>query len=114
MPFYKIIFPVIALIFILRWFYLFFKWKKTWREILFWVVFWWVFWSIAAFPQSIEIFAKITWIQDSVKAFFLSIIMLLIFIILHMFMMIEKLDRDLTKVIRKISLDDLKKNKNIK
>ena len=112
MPIYKIIFPAIAIIFVLRWFYLFFKWKKTWREILFWIVFWVVFWIIAAFPETIQIFAKLTWIQDSINAFFFSIIMLLIFVILHMFMKIEKLDRDLTKVIRKISIEDSEKNKN--
>lgn len=111
MPIYKFLFPAIAIIFVLRWVFLFLKWKKTWREILFWIVFWWIFWLISAFPQTIEIFAKITWIEDSVKAFFLSIIMLLIFVILHMFMIIEKLDRDLTKIVRKISLEDTEKNK---
>jgi len=110
MPIYKIIIPFIASIFVLRWIYLFLKWKKTWREILFWLFFWSFFGFIWAYPQSIEIFARITWIQDSVKAFFLLIIMILFFIILHMFMKIEKLDRDLTKIIRKISIEDSEKN----
>lgn len=111
MPIYKIIIPVIALFFVLRWIFLWLKWKKTWREIIFWTFFWWFFWFLWAYPQSIEIFAQITWIQDSVKAFFLLIIMILVFIILHMFMKIEKLDRDLTKIIRKFSIEDSEKNK---
>jgi len=110
MPIYKIIIPVIALIFIFKWLSSFFQWKRSWREVFFWIFFWWFFGFIGAYPQIIEIFAKFTWIQDSVKAFFMLMIMLLIFVILHMIMMIERLDRDLTKVIRKISLDEAEKN----
>ncbi|MCD5383027.1 DUF2304 family protein [Candidatus Gracilibacteria bacterium] len=111
MPIYKIIIPVIALIFVLRGIFLWLKGKKTWREIIFWTFFWGFFGFLGAYPQSIEIFAQITGIQDSVKAFFLLIIMILFFIILHMFMKIEKLDRDLTKIIRKFSIEDSEKNK---
>ena len=71
---------------------------------LFWLFFWGYFILLSIYPNTIDFFAKITWIQDSVRAFFASIIMILVFIILKMFLIIEKLDRDLTKVVRWMAL----------
>jgi len=109
MPIYKVVFPAVAIIFIIRQVYFLVKWQKWWREVLFWLIFWSYFVLLAIFPETIEIFAKITWIQDSVRAFFASIIMILFFIIINMFLMIERLDRDLTKVVRNMAIKENKK-----
>lgn len=110
MPIYKIVFPAIAISIILRQIYFLIKWEKWWREVLFRFIFWFYFWLLALFPETIDIFAKITWIQDSVRAFFASIIMLLFFMIVNMFLIIEKINRDLTKIVRNIAIKDWKNN----
>lgn len=112
MPIYKVIFPAIAIVFILRLFYFVVKWERGWREFLFWFVFWGYFVLLAVYPQTIDIFAKITWIQDSVRAFFASIIMILVFVIINMFLIIERIDRDLTKVVRSIAIKEAENREN--
>lgn len=108
MPIYKIIIPIIATLMLWRWFTLLWKWKIEWREFSFWIIFWWIFALIATYPNIIEVWARVTWIQDSVKAVFAMIIMILSFVILKLILATEGLERDITKIIRRNALETFK------
>lgn len=113
MPIYKIIIPIIASIMLWRWFSLLLKWKIEWREFVFWLIFWWIFAIIATYPNVIEILARVTWIQDSVKAVFALIIMILSFAILRLILATESLERDITKIVRFNALENFKNKKYV-
>lgn len=60
------------------------------------------------FPQIIEIWARFTWIQDSVKALFALIIMLMFYVILRLILAVESLERDITQLVRYNALEKFK------
>ncbi len=108
MPFYKILIPIIAGLMIYKGLMSLIKWNIDWRELLFSTLFWWFLTAIAIYPHIIDFLARITWISDSVRAFFAMIIMLLSFVILKLILSIEKIERNITQTIRYNALEKFK------
>ena len=90
------------------------KYKRkeiTAREFIFWLSFWALVLTAVIYPKSTDEIAKIVGVGRGADLLVYISIFVLFFVIFKIFVKLEKIERDITKIIRKIALDE-KKNKD--
>ena len=93
-----------------------FKYKRkeiTVREFIFWLFFWALALAAVVSPQSTDKIAEIVGVVRGADLLVYISIFILIFIIFKVFVKLEKIERNITKIVRKIALDE-EKNKQDK
>ena len=104
---YRVVTPLIALFFIV------YAWNhvrrgtKTIWEALLWTLFWGSVSVIVLFPSWIGYLTLWTGIKDQENAVFAIAIGVILFIVFHLVVRIEKLQKQLTDIVRKEALDDV-------
>jgi len=83
-----------------------------------WLVFWLVFWIlvgvVAYWPDSTMYFARFLGVGRGADVVVYLALALLFFLFFKLMVRVEKIDKNITKIIRKIALDDKFSNRDIK
>lgn len=103
---YRVVVPLIALFFIL------YAWNHVWRgsktiwEALLWTLFWISISVIVLFPSWIRFLTNWTGIRGQANAVFAITLGVLLFIVFHMLIRIEKMQKRVTDLVRHHALED--------
>lgn len=97
---YQLAIPTISVIAILYALSRYGRKEKTGRELIVWVVFWGILAYIALVPQTIDLLARLTGMQDGIKALAMISIAILAIVVLKLILTVEKLEQDITKLVR--------------
>lgn len=80
----------------------------------YWLAFWLAFWLLAVvvvtMPQTTEIAARLTGVGRGVDFVIYLSIVLLFYLVFRLFVKIEEGERELTRLVRKLALDDFAKS----
>lgn len=106
---YQIVVPAVSVIALLYAISLYRRGKKTIREVVVWFIFWGLIAYFAMNPTKLEFLAKITGIQDSIKALVLISVTILFVITLKLVLITEKIRQDVTSLVRQNTLEDFSK-----
>ncbi len=82
------------------------------REVFVWSVFWVVVLSATLWPKTTDIIAQAFGVGRGVDFFIFISILALFFLIFKIIVKIEKIERDITKIVRKVAIDE--KDKDIR
>jgi len=103
---YRLAVPLIAFFFIL------YAWSHVWRgtktiwEALLWTLFWGSVGFIVLFPRWIRLLTAWTGIRGQANAVFAIAIGILLFIVFHLLIRIEKVQNRITALVRHEALED--------
>ena len=82
-----------------------------------WLLFWFVFWIIAGvvaiLPQTTDIAARIVGVGRGADFVVYLALMALFYLIFRLFVKIEGLERDITKLVRTLALKDIDEGKDL-
>lgn len=106
---YQIAIPALAVIAIMYAFSRYGRKEKTLREVIIWILFWGLMSYIALFPHTIDMLARITGMKDGIKALAMISIAILAIVVLKLVLTVEKLEQDITKVVRSDALKNVSK-----
>lgn len=106
---YQIILFIIVLILISRTILLFFRKRKSIREVIVAALIWGAFGTLGLFPNIFKLTAKITGFELGINAFFVFSIIILFYLIAKQILVNDKLENSITRLVRAESLKDLKK-----
>ena len=104
---YQIIVPGFAILMIFYALSSYFRRKKTIKEFIIWVLFWGLLSAFAIFPQTTNIFAKITGFRDNVNVILFISIGLLFFAVLKLVIAVENLEHKIVQLIRNEALKEV-------
>lgn len=83
--------------------------KINWKELLFWTLFWLAVAVVALLPQTVNVIADYLGVGRGVDvAIYISIIVLF-YIVFRVFVRLDKLEKDITKLVRHLALEDKEK-----
>jgi hypothetical protein len=103
---YKVVVPLVALFFIVyAWNHVLRGTKTTWEALL-WTLFWGFIAIIVLFPSWIGLLTAWTGIKGQANAVFAIAIGVLLFMVFHMLMRIENLQRRMADLVRHEALKD--------
>jgi hypothetical protein len=87
------------------------KRELTWQIFGLWLFFWLVVAAFVILPQTTQILADWLGVGRGVDVIIYIAILVLFYIVFRIFVRIEKIERDITYLIKDISLDNVKKTK---
>jgi len=108
---YQVIILILCGFLILRTIYLFLRKKKGIREVLLAILIWGSFSLISLFPIILQNFAHILGFELGVNALLVISTILIFFILLRTLLRMDKMQNDITKIVREIALKEVKKEK---
>lgn len=73
-------------------------------ELLFWIIFWIIILTIVLFPEIINYIANILGVGRGADVAIYIGILLIFYIIFKIYIRIDKIEKDMTKLVRKIAL----------
>ena len=73
-------------------------------EFFFWIIFWLSVLTIGVFPSIINYIANIIGVGRGVDVAIYFSILIIFYLIFKIFVRIDKIDKDLTKIVRKVSI----------
>ena len=83
------------------------------RKFILWILIWGGISLIALNPSFVQLAADITGLESGINALIFFSFIFLFYLVFKIFTIIEKIERDLTGMVRKKALEDFKKsNKN--
>ena len=85
--------------------------KASWKELVFWNVIWIAAVIIAIYPNITFYFATLLGIQRGIDLIIYISIIALFYLIFHLYVKIESVEQDLTKVVREVSIKKAGKRK---
>ncbi len=80
------------------------------REVFVWSVFWVVVLSATLWPKTTDIVAQAFGVGRGVDFLIFVSILVLFFLIFKIIVKIEKIERDITKIVRKVAIEDRDKH----
>ena len=98
---------VFALFAIVRAFMQFRKGNVSIKWMIFWLLFWMVAVLVVWLPQTTEIAARFVGVGRGVDVAIYISLPVLFYLVFRLFVKIEDLERDITKLVRKVALKDL-------
>ncbi len=107
---YQIIILILCGFLILRSIYLLIRKKKGFREVLLAILIWGSFSLISLFPIILQNFAHLLGFELGVNALLVISTLLIFFILLRTLLRMDKMQNDITKVVRQIALKEIKKD----
>lgn len=103
---YRVVVPLIALFFILyAWSHVVRRTKTIWEAML-WTLFWSGVGIVVLFPRWISFLTAWTGIRGQANAVFAITLGVLLFIVFHMLIRIEKIQKRITDLVRHEALED--------
>ena len=100
---------ILFILFVLwRTFLRFRKEDITGREFFIWLIFWLLVAAATLVPQKTDIIAQWLGVERGADLLVYLSIIVLFFVVFRIVVKLEKIDRDITKVVRKTALDDEK------
>ena len=84
----------------------------SWRGLVFWLLFWIAAGVVVVMPDSTSYFARIVGIGRGADLVVYVALALLFFMVFRLMVRLEKINRDITKVVRKNALNDVNKPRN--
>lgn len=84
------------------------KKEITAHEFIFWIFFWALVLTAIVYPRSTDKIAKIVGVSRGADLLVYLSIFALFFIVFRIFVKIEKTEKNITKIIRKIAIDEAK------
>ncbi len=109
----KIVIIIFVLVVLWRTFWRFRRNDITLRELIIWSVFWLLVAVVALVPKATDVVARFVGVERGADLLVYLSIMVLFFAVFKIIVKLEKIDRDVTVVVRKMALDQLD-NKNKK
>jgi hypothetical protein len=76
----------------------------TLRETFFWVVFWLLVTGAVVFPRTTDIFAQKLGVGRGADLLVYLAVIFLFYLVFRVFVQLEKIEKDITKIIREIAL----------
>ena len=107
---YQIIILILCGFLILRSIYLFLRQKKGFREVILAIVIWGSFSLISLFPVVLQNFAHLLGFELGVNALLVISTIIIFFILLRTLLRMDKMQQDITKLVREIALKEIKKD----
>ena len=83
----------------------------TFRETFFWAVFWILVTMAVIFPKATDVFAQKLGVGRGADLLVYLAVIFLFYLIFRVFIRLEKIEKDITKIIRKIALEENPKSK---
>jgi hypothetical protein len=81
----------------------------TYREFIIWFVFWLLVATATVVPKKIDILAQLIGVERGADLLVYLSIIVLFFIVFKIIVKLEKIDRNITKIVRQTALDDKKR-----
>ena len=78
--------------------------------LLFWICFWVLAGVVAALPQTADTVARLVGVGRGADVVIYFSLVALFYLIFRVYVKIEKVETEITRLVRKLSLDDLPKN----
>ncbi|MDD4351682.1 MAG: DUF2304 domain-containing protein [Candidatus Gracilibacteria bacterium] len=111
MSIYQFLVPVLAMIMIVIGASRYQRREQTLREFILWVLVWLGLSLISIFPHEvIKFIEKVTGIKSGINALLFFAIVVLLYAVLRLFIRLERVEQDVTKIVRKDALDRFRKN----
>ena len=101
----KIIIVGFVLVVLWRTFRRFKKTDITWRELVIWSIFWILVATAALVPQATDTIAKFIGVERGADLLVYLSIIVLFFVVFKIIVKLEKIDRDITKIVRNTALN---------
>src|SRR3989344_9492521 len=108
----KIIIILFILFVLWRTFSRYLKGDISIRELVIWVVFWLLVGLAAILPQKTDILAQWLGVSRGADLLGYSSIIVLFFVVFRIIVKLEKIDREITKVVRETALNNKKSDEN--
>lgn len=102
---------VFALFAITRTILQFKKGAVTRMWLLFWILFWAGAGTVAALPQTADMVARVVGVGRGADVVIYASVIALFYLIFRLYVKIEQVEGDITRLVRKLSLDDLEDKK---
>lgn len=106
---YQIIILILCAFLILRSFILFLRKKKGFREVILAIIIWGSFSLISFFPVLLQDFAHVLGFELGVNALLVVSTIIIFFILLRTLLRMDRMQNDITKLVREIALNKIKK-----
>lgn len=103
----QILIIVFALFAVTRTVLQFKKGAVTRRWLLFWILFWVVAGTVAALPQTADTLARIVGVGRGADVVIYLSLIVIFYLIFRLYVKIEQVESEITKLVRKLSLDEL-------
>ena len=98
---------IIAIVLILPRTFLQYRAKKIkLRELIFWTLFWLIVLVVALLPQTVNFVADYLGVGRGVDVAIYAAIIVLFYIVFRIFVRLDKLEKDITKIVRHLALKD--------
>lgn len=107
---YQVIILIVCILLILRTVILFLRKKKGLREVFVAIIVWGSFSLLSLFPIILQIFAQVLGFELGVNALLVISTLLIFFILLRTLLRMDKMQNELTKVIRELALKEVRKD----
>jgi len=108
---YQWLVPLISIFFITRTIIQFYRKRRTVSSTIIWLVFWGILILLAIIPNELSInLAKILGIKSNINAIFFVALGLIFLFIFYLSAIVEKLEIQLTELVRKQAIDKQKMN----
>jgi len=78
----------------------------TLKETIFWIFFWVLVALAVIFPKTTDLFAKTLGVGRGADLLIYLAVIFLFYLVFRVFIRIEKIERNITKIVRKIALDE--------
>lgn len=108
--YFQIIIAIFAIFALYRVIAQFLKHRITRNELFFWIIFWILVLAVGTFPSIINYIANIVGIGRGVDVAIYLSILIIFYLLFKVFVRLDRIDKDLTKIVRKISLSDSNKS----
>jgi len=102
----KIVLLVFIVFVILRTIFRFAKKEIRGRELIMWLVFWLLVGGAIAWPQSTDSLAAQVGVSRGADLLVYISVLVLFYIVFRILVHVEKIDREITEVVRKVALKD--------
>lgn len=83
----------------------------TRRWLLFWILFWMTAGMVAALPQTADIVARFVGVGRGADVVIYTSLIVIFYLIFRLYVKIEQVESEITRLVRKLSLDDLEEKK---
>ncbi len=80
------------------------------QELVLWTVFWFMVGFVVIFPASTSFVANLVGVGRGVDLVIYISVLMLFYLVFRLLVKIDKIEKDITKIVRKVSLDKEEKN----
>jgi len=82
------------------------------QELVLWTVFWFMVGFVVIFPESTSYVANLVGVGRGVDLVIYISILMLFYLVFRVLVRVDKIEKDITKVVRKVALDNEEKNES--